>query len=133
MKHATKTKEVTKDELQKMLAGKKRFTLLNVLAKEGYALGVIKGSMKIPLAELDKRFTELDKGMDVVAYCANTGCDASHKAADLLADKGFTVSVYKGGAAEWAAAGLPVETPAPTMDAKSDPADCCGSKPGAQQ
>lgn len=119
MKHATQIKDVTKDELRAKIDGKKPFVLLNVLKPEGYSLGVILGSRKIPLSELEKRLTELDKSKDVVTYCANTGCDASHKAAELLADKGFSVSVYKGGAEEWSAAGFPVEVPAPTPDSKA--------------
>lgn len=119
MRHATQTKEVTKEQLKAKLDGKKSFVLLNVLEPEGYSLGVILGSRKIPLAQLGARIEELDRSKDVVTYCANTGCDASHKAAELLADKGFNVSVYKGGAEEWSAAGFPVEDPAPTPESKA--------------
>ena len=105
----TDVKIVTKDELKRMIDQHQAFQLVNVLAPESYGLGVIKGSIKIPLAELDKRFVELDKAQDVVTYCADVSCEASTKAASLLAGKGFTVSAYEGGAKEWKAAGLPLE------------------------
>jgi ArsR family transcriptional regulator len=105
----TDVKIVTKDELKAMIDKHQAFQLVNVLAPEYYNLGVIKGSIKIPGAELEKRFTELDKAQDVVTYCADASCAASKKAAALLAAKGFTVSAYEGGAKEWKAAGLPLE------------------------
>ncbi|HVE11801.1 MAG TPA: rhodanese-like domain-containing protein, partial [Elusimicrobiota bacterium] len=83
--------------------------ILNVLAPESYKLGFIKGSKRIPLAELEERVGELDKSKEVVTYCANAGCDASRKAAELLAGEGFKVSAYEGGIEEWTKAGLPTE------------------------
>jgi rhodanese-related sulfurtransferase len=83
--------------------------LLNVLDPQYYNLGTIKGSLKIPAADLEKRFTELDKSKEVVTYCAGVSCSASRKAAQLLAAKGFNVSAYEGGIKEWVAAKLPVE------------------------
>lgn len=138
MKHATQIREVSKDELKAKLDGQTSFQLINVLKPEGYNLGVILGSKKIPLSELEKRLNELDKTKDVVTYCANKGCDASYKAAELLADKGFNVSVYKGGAEEWSAAGFPVEHPAATPDSKAADArlandGCCGADTGAKE
>ncbi|MBI3299870.1 MAG: rhodanese-like domain-containing protein [Elusimicrobia bacterium] len=109
MTHATRLKELTKEELKQKIEGKEPFELVNVLSPEFYRLGVIKGSKKIPLSQLAGRFKELDKSKEVVTYCANPACDASHKAGELLSSKGFKVAVYKGGAEEWAAAGLPVE------------------------
>jgi rhodanese-related sulfurtransferase len=105
----TDVKVITKDELKRMIDRHQAFQILNVLDPQKYDLGVIKGSIKIPLAELEARAGELDKAQDVVTYCADTSCDASKKAAKLLAGKGFTVSAYEGGAKEWKAAGLPLE------------------------
>lgn len=132
MVNATQLKEITKDELNEKLQSKNPFELLNVLPAESYGLGVIKGSRKIPLAELDKRIKELDKSKDVVTYCANAQCDASHKAAELLTAKGFTVAVYKGGAEEWAAAGLPLDQPVEKSSVKSDASSCSTKETGAK-
>jgi rhodanese-related sulfurtransferase len=106
---ATDVKCVKMEDLKRMMEKHKPVQIVNVLAPEHYGLGMIKGSIKMPLAEMDKRFTELDKAKDVVTYCADSSCDASKKAAKLLAEKGFTVSAYEGGAKEWKAAGLPLE------------------------
>jgi ArsR family transcriptional regulator len=105
----TEVKVVTKEDLKRMIDKHQKVQIVNVLDAAGYELGVIKGSVKIPLAELDKRFTELDKSQDVVTYCADSSCEASKKAATLLTAKGFTARAYEGGAREWKASGLPLE------------------------
>ena len=109
MTSKTEVKIVAKEDLKRMMDKHQKVQIVNVLDAAGYALGVIKGSIKIPLAELDKRFTELDKAQDVVTYCADSSCEASKKAAAMLSAKGFTVSAYEGGAREWKASGLPLE------------------------
>ena len=102
---------VTKDDLvEKMKKG--GVQIVNVLDPKYYDLGMIKGSLKIPAADLEKRLTELDKAKEVVTYCADSSCSASSKAAELLAAKGFNVSAYEGGIKEWTAAKLPVDAPA---------------------
>ncbi len=104
--HAVKT--ITKEELSAKIASGS-VQIVNVLSPDYYNLGVIKGSKKIPLNELDKRIRELDKTKDVVTYCANYQCTASDAAAEKLAKRGFNVSAYKGGAKEWKDSGLPLE------------------------
>ena len=125
MTNAVQLKEITKDELNKKIQSKDPFELVNVLAPESYKLGVIKGSKKIPGAELEARFRELDKKKAVVTYCAGASCEASIKAAELLSAKGYDVSIYKGGVAEWSAAGLPLEAPVDRAEAKKEKGDCC--------
>jgi len=107
--NTTEIKTITKDELNNKMKSGTHFQLVNVLDPKDYSLGMIQGSRKIPLAELEKRFTELDKNTDVVTYCASSECHASRKAAELLASKGFKVFAYEGGVKEWTAANLPVE------------------------
>lgn len=109
-------KVMTKDELNAKITNGDVFQLLNVLDPKYYDLGMIKGSIAIPLAELEARFSELDKAKEVVTYCTGASCDASRKAAELLSAKGFDVSAYEGGIKEWTAAKLPVdETKAPAL------------------
>ncbi len=99
---------ITKEELlKKMKEGKVQ--VVNVLDPEWYKLGIIKGSKKIPLDQLEKRLSELDKSGEVVTYCANTQCTASSEAAKKLAKKGFKVRAYEGGIKEWKEADLPIE------------------------
>lgn len=97
---------ITKDELTVQLGN---VQVVNVLEPKWYELGFIKGSLKIPLSQLEQRLGELNKAKPVVTYCASYACDSSSKAAQLLAAKGFDVRAYEGGIKEWTAAGLPVE------------------------
>lgn len=118
----TQVEAITKEELlKKMKAGEVQ--VVNVLDPEWYKLGLIKGSQKIPLGELEKRLGELDKSKEVVTYCANTQCTASSEAAKKLAKKGFKVRAYEGGIKEWKEAGLPTEE---VKSAKSSGSGCCG-------
>ncbi len=66
----------------------------------------IKGSLHIPLQELRRRATELEKhkSREIVCYCA-TG-SRSGSAAATLKKLGFTVANLRGGIAEWNYSGL---------------------------
>lgn len=120
MDQAQAVKVITKDALNAMMAKGEPFQLVNVLDPQFYTLGVIKGSLKIPLAELEKRSSELDKSKEIVTYCADASCSASRKAAQLLAGKGFKAGAYEGGIKEWSTAKLPVEeAPAPVAAGKA--------------
>ena len=112
---------ITKDELAKRLGS---VQVVNVLKPEYYKMGFIQGSKKIPLGELDKRLSELDKSKEVVTYCASTQCTASSEAAKKLAAAGFKVRAYEGGIKEWKEAGLPTE------EGKSEGSCCGGSSCG---
>jgi len=114
-------KTITKEELLKKLGV---VQVVNVLDPKGYELGVIKGSKKIPLAELDRRLNELDKSKEVVTYCASYECLASREAAKKLAAKGFQVRAYEGGIKEWKGAGLPTEEA--SSCGPTSHSSCCG-------
>ena len=117
----TQVKTITKEKLYQKLKESQSVQVVNVLDASAYTLGLIKGSKKIPLAELDQRIGELDRSKEVVTYCAGYACSTSKVAAEKLAAKGFKVSAYEGGIKEWKEAGLPVE------EAISSPAphSCC--------
>ena len=118
MEMTADVKVMTKDALNEKIKKGEKFQLVNVLDPQYYSLGIIKGSKKIPLADLDKRLSELDKAQEVVTYCADVSCSASRKAAEMLAGKGFNVSAYEGGIKEWTAASLPMdEAPKPAVAA----------------
>jgi rhodanese-related sulfurtransferase len=105
----TSVQTISKEELSEKLSGQERFQLLNVLEPEYYREGIIKGSRKIPLSQLDRRANELDKSQEVVVYCSSYDCPVSRQAAELLAQKGFDVRTYEGGIKEWKEAGLPMQ------------------------
>jgi rhodanese-related sulfurtransferase len=100
---------ITKDELKGKMDRGEPVQIVNVLSPKSYLLGLIKGSLKIPVDELDQRSGELDRSKEVVTYCAGYQCTASREAAEKLAAKGFNVRAYEGGITEWKEAGLPLE------------------------
>ena len=102
-------KTITKEEFSKKIAAGDPVQVVNVLTPDQYNRGIIKGSKKIPLEELDKRIQELDKTREVVTYCASYKCGASREAARKLAALGFNVRAYEGGIKEWKEAGLPLD------------------------
>ena len=59
--------------------------------------------------------------MEIVTYCAGTPCNASRKAAELLAENGYKVSVYEGGIKEWTSNNLPVEVTATPVNTVTTP------------
>jgi len=109
--HANKAnvQTISKDELLAKIKNNDGVQIVNVLSPEHYGKGFIKGSKKIPLDQLDNRLSELDKAKEVVTYCAGPECNASMKAAEKLAAKGFKVKAYEGGIKEWSEAGLPMD------------------------
>ncbi|MDD5628280.1 MAG: rhodanese-like domain-containing protein [Elusimicrobia bacterium] len=105
----TSVRTISKQELSAKISRGEPVQIVNVLDPEYYKLGFIKGSLKIPLDQLDRRVSELDKKREVVTYCANTKCTASRMAAEKLSAAGFDVRAYEGGIAEWTACKLPVD------------------------
>jgi ArsR family transcriptional regulator len=109
VKVKSKAKIITKEELLEKIKKNESVQIVNVLDPEYYSLGLIKGSKKIPLDELDKRLKDLDKTKEVVTYCSGYQCSASGMAAEYLSGKGFSARAYTGGIKEWTEAGLPRE------------------------
>jgi rhodanese-related sulfurtransferase len=101
--------KISKEELQERMFSNPDLQIVNVLDPKYYNLGFIRGSLKIPLDQLDARVDELDKNKEVVVYCASVDCPASRKAAEKLEAKGYQVKAYEGGIKEWKAAGMATE------------------------
>lgn len=59
---------ITAAELKALLT-KGEAVLVDVRAKEGFAVGHAEGAVNIPLADLGARMKELPKGKAIVAYC----------------------------------------------------------------
>jgi len=102
-------KTITLEELKDKIVSGEPFQLVNVLPPEHYSLGLLPGSLRIPLTELDRRVNELDKSQDVVTYSADFESSASKLAAEKLAALGFRAKAYEGGVQEWKDSGEPVE------------------------
>ncbi len=100
---------ISKEGLKKCMDQGVHMQLVNVLSPEYYHLGSIEGSVRIPVSELTERAHELDKRSVVVVYGATLECEASERAAEILADRGFRVKAYLGGIKEWKQAGYPTD------------------------
>ena len=84
-------------------------TLLDVRPVLEYRQGHIPTARSIPVAELERRLSELPRDREVVAYCRGPYCVYADEAAQLLQEHGFRVRRLEEGFPEWRAAGLPVE------------------------
>jgi peroxiredoxin/rhodanese-related sulfurtransferase len=101
---------IDRQTLAKWFESEKGLVVIDVLPADSYAESHIKGSISIPMGELDKKAATLDKNAKVVTYCASFTCQASTASAKKLMALGFKdVSDYKGGLKDWKEGGLAVE------------------------
>lgn len=84
--------------------------ILDVRPREEYELGHIPGAVSIPLADLEARMSDLQRGAEIVAYCRGPYCVLAPQALELLRKRGFTARRLEDGFPEWRRAGLPVAT-----------------------
>jgi rhodanese-related sulfurtransferase len=84
-------------------AQKTDLVVMNVLDKDLYEDCHIKGSVNVPLDQVEHFVAGLDKeNADIVVYCSNYQCTASESVAKKLQELGCKkVAVYEGGMAEW--------------------------------
>lgn len=116
-------KTVNLQQLIKMIEpGKTHPVLINTLAREDFLKDHIPGSINIPSDQIGQKAPQLFSKSDwVVLYCANSQCDASHKAAEQLEKSGFkNVFRFTGGIEEWKQGNhyCCTETPQSTPDQK---------------
>jgi len=84
-------------------------TVMDVRPPEEFAAGHIRGAINVPLAELEKRLTELPRSPEIIAYCRGPYCLLSVEAVERLRRNGFTARRLEQGYPEWKSSGLPVE------------------------
>jgi rhodanese-related sulfurtransferase/DNA-binding transcriptional ArsR family regulator len=85
-------------------------TVLDVRPPEEYRAGHIPGALSVPVPELKRRFAELPKNREIVAYCRGPYCVMAIEAVKLLRDKGFNAHRLEQGVIEWRARGWRLET-----------------------
>jgi rhodanese-related sulfurtransferase len=114
----TNMKTISLGELRAALESPSPPILVEALPANYYADGHLPGAINIPHDAIDAVApTALpDTGAAIVVYCASGPCQNSGIAARRLEQLGYTdVSDYHEGKAEWIAAGLPVESGAPSL------------------
>jgi rhodanese-related sulfurtransferase len=79
-----------------------------------FALGNDPGARNIPLSELKRRLSKLDRKTEIVAYCRGPYCVLSFEAVAQLRKLGFKVRRLQDRLPERKAVGLPVQTGAMT-------------------
>lgn len=106
---------ITLDELKRQLDAGLPLTLVEVLAPHAYRRAHLPGAINLPILGL-RRMAEAmlpDKQAAIVVYCQNAHCGSSAKAAQVLAELGYTnVRQFRDGKDAWIAAGYPVEVEA---------------------
>lgn len=103
--------QLTQATRKELLAQARRgeVIVLDVRPEEEYAAAHLPYARSMPVAEIEKRLSELPKGREIVAYCRGPFCLFSDEAQKLLARKGYRVRKLLDGVAEWQAAGMPIE------------------------
>ncbi|MDP2749322.1 MAG: rhodanese-like domain-containing protein [Nanoarchaeota archaeon] len=92
-------KEISVDQLKKMIDRKDAFLLLDVREKIELKYGKISVSKNIPMSELSKRLDELSKDRKIVVMCRSG--KRSAKVRDSLNAEGFSATSVYGGILAW--------------------------------
>ncbi len=90
-------------------ANRQDIQVLDVREDDEWTAGRIEGAVHIPLGELERRVSELDRNRPVVTVCRSGG--RAGKAAEFLSAAGLNAEVMDGGMTQWAKDELPFTTP----------------------
>lgn len=100
--HFTPANIINAQELKIKLDTHPDMILINVLNQETYVDCHITGSINIPLSQLLETVASWDKDKEIIVYCAQSGCDSSDQAYNLLQEMGFIhIFLYQGGMKDW--------------------------------
>jgi rhodanese-related sulfurtransferase len=100
--------EISRLELEAKIQSGAPLSVLEVLPETYFASGHLPGAVNLPLSALPSRARSLlpDPQAEVVVYCSGPTCQNSHVAQLALAGLGYKhVRIFRGGKAEWTAAG----------------------------
>lgn len=84
--------------------------VIDVRARAEFDEAHLPYARSMPLDEIAQRIAELPQGVEIVAYCRGPFCLFSEEAVRLLQANGRKVSKLLDGVAEWASAGMPLQT-----------------------
>ncbi len=83
-------------------------TVLDVRPAEEYAAGHVSGAINIPLADLERLWSELSPDKEIIAYCRGPYCVLAYDAVAKLRARGLQARRLEEGYPEWKEAGLPL-------------------------
>ena len=86
-------------ELKKKLENKENVFLLDVRTPEEFEEQRIKGSVNIPITELQERLNEIPKDKEIITICEHG--NRSLRAAYFLNKKGYKALSLTGGIEDW--------------------------------
>ena len=99
---------ITRDELKAKLDRGEPIKLIMALGEWAFRAKHIPGS--INFSSPQEAVKALNKDDEIIVYCSDISCFASHAAYQTLEKNGFTnIKRYADGLADWEAAGLPLE------------------------
>lgn len=103
-----KYRDLAPEEADAELRRDATLRLLDVRTPQEFASHRLPNATLLPVQELDRRFTELDKDANWLVHCEHGR--RSLFACEMLAQAGFTkLANLRGGLAHWASCGLPLE------------------------
>jgi rhodanese-related sulfurtransferase len=91
-------------------ARRREGVVIDVRPPEEYQAGHIAGALSVPLADLERRLSELPRRGRIVAYCRGPYCVMAAEAVRRLRRSGRDARRLENGFPEWRDAGLPVAT-----------------------
>ncbi|WP_028399914.1 rhodanese-like domain-containing protein [Ectobacillus panaciterrae] len=92
-------KEITPDEVEQLVHGKKDVNIIDVREHEEVAQGKIPGAYHIPLGELESRLKEVPEDKEHIMVCRSGA--RSGRASEFLAERGYNVKNMSGGMLAW--------------------------------
>ena len=98
---------ISRSELLRRMKDK-TVQVLDVRPEDEFALGHVPGARNVPINQLKRYLSKLDRRTEIVAYCRGRYCVMSFEAVAQLRDRGFKARRLEDGLPEWKAAGLPV-------------------------
>lgn len=107
------TKTMTREQIQQKLESGDPIIIVEALPPMYFDAQHLPGAINIPHDEIQKKALEVlpDKNALIVVYCANTACQNSNIARNLLERMGYSNAYeYVEGKQDWLDANLPTET-----------------------
>jgi rhodanese-related sulfurtransferase len=98
---------VSWSELRRRL-NKGDITVIDVRPEAEYRAGHIPGALSMPVDQLRRRYREIPKRREVIAYCRGPYCVYSGEAVELLRKRGYRARRMQDGLPDWRSAGHPV-------------------------